>query len=105
MEIVKDILRFLIHRKKAILYLLISFLVLSILVFSDYGILKKYDLQSQNKAIIRQTEEQKKLKDSLQLRVQLITNDKTEIERAARKYYGLIKPKENVYIIRHSQSK
>jgi len=78
---------------------------MSILVFSDYGILKKYELQSQNKVIIQQTEEQKKLKDSLNNRILLMNNDKTEIERFARKYYGLIKPKESVYIIRGSQSK
>ncbi len=105
MQTLKIVLRFLINHKKGLLYSIVGLAVISILVFSDYGVLKKMELQKQKRLIIQNTENQKKLKDSLLQRIQLISNDKYEVEKIARKNYGLVKPHENVYIVRQKQGK
>lgn len=105
LEKFKRILKFIIIYKKIISYTLSFILIVLILLFSDYGLFKKIELSSEKRKILKEIEIQKKLKDSLNFRIEIISTNKSEIEKIARKYYGLVKPQESVYFIVNETNK
>ncbi len=82
-----------------IIYTLFFVLILLFFVFSDFGLLKRIELNSKKNSLlmIRQTEIS--IRDSLLNSKKRLENDYSEIERIAREYYGYIFPGEKVYIL------
>jgi len=73
---------------------------LNFIVFSDHGVLKRIKLESQKKELSQKIELEYKYKDSLNKVIKKLQNDTLEIERIAREKYGMVKPGEEVFIIK-----
>ena len=77
----------------------VIFLFLAIfMIFSKYGVIKRFELEMQKKEILRSIENEKRTNDSLHNQIKLLEYDKNEIEKIAREKYGMIKPGERVFI-------
>jgi len=87
-------------KKRKILYLLIIALMLYFLVFDNYGLIKRFNLENQNEEKRAMIYNEIKLKDSLNREIFLMEYDTNEIEKIAREKYGMIKPNEKVIILK-----
>ncbi len=87
-------------KKRKILYLLIIALMLYFLVFDNYGLIKRFNLENQNEEKRAMIYNEIKLKDSLNRKIFLMEYDTNEIEKIAREKYGMIKPNEKVIILK-----
>ncbi len=83
-----------------ILTFLIIMIVTLFILFSNYGIYKRIKLVIQKKELSAQIIHDKIIQDSLKQKIELLKNDKLELERVAREKYGLVKPGEKVYFIK-----
>jgi len=96
---INNIIIFIDKNKKKIIKLVVSLVVLSLLLFSDYGLIKRAELVLQRRNLEKDVRNDLKSRDSLYKRIECLYKDTIEIERIAREYYGLIKPSEKVLII------
>ena len=87
-------------KKRKILYLLIIALMLYFLIFDNYGLIKRFNLENQNEEKRAMIYNEIKLKDSLNRENFLMEYDTNEIEKIAREKYGMIKPNEKVIILK-----
>ena len=83
-----------------ILTFLIILIVALFIMFSNYGVYKRIKLEIQKKGLYSKILKTQKIQDSLKYQIELLKNDKLEIERVAREKYGMVKPGENVYFIK-----
>jgi cell division protein FtsB len=83
-----------------ILTFLIILIVALFILFSNYGVYKRIKLEIQKKELYSKISNDKKIQDSLKQQIELLKNDKLEIERVAREKYGMVKPGEKVYFIK-----
>ncbi|MCX8055162.1 MAG: septum formation initiator family protein [Ignavibacteria bacterium] len=86
-------------RKRKYTFWLVLLLVLLLVVFSDSGLYKRFQLELEKTEMIEKIENEMKRKDSLNTRIKRLLYDTTEIERIAREKYGMTKPNEEVIII------
>ncbi len=70
-----------------------------ILFFSNYGFVRKWQLEKERKELLNQIREEIRRRDSLEQRIKLLETDTLEIERIAREIYGLVKEGEEIYAI------
>ncbi len=70
-----------------------------ILFFSKFGLVEKWKLKNQKRELLNQINSQIRLRDSLLKRIELLNKDTFEIEKIARKYYGLVKEGEKIYVV------
>ncbi len=75
--------------------LLLSFFA----VFSDYWLLKRFNLVYEWMIVKRRIEEKLLIQDSLKNEISLRINDTLSIERIAREKYGMLKRGEQIYIL------
>lgn len=80
-------------------YVVIITLILIFFVFSDFGLLKRIELNSQKSHLLNIKQIETNTRDSLLREKKRLENDYIEIERIAREYYGYIYPGETVYIL------
>lgn len=73
------------------------------MVFSDFGLLKRIELESEKNALLENKSKEIMIRDSLKSAKMKLESDFTEIERIAREYYGYVIPGETVYIISNSK--
>jgi len=89
--------------KKSKKYQLIVFLffifVAIVVIFSDYGIIKRSSLERQSTKLQEEIILQKQITDSIQIAIDKLKNDTFEIEKIAREKYGMSKKNEEVYYI------
>lgn len=90
--------------RKRYVFWITFFVILSFIMFSDHGIIKRYNLESQKKEYAKKIELEYKNKDSLNRIIKKLRSDTLEIERIAREKYGMVKPGEEVYIIRKKKA-
>jgi cell division protein FtsB len=76
---------------------------LLLILFSNYGIIKRFALEGRKNELYKELSNKKEIIDSLKNRIHKLESDSTEIERIAREEYGMIKPGEKVYIIRKNK--
>ncbi len=74
-------------------------IVSAFVFFSNYGLVNRLKLESRKYELVRELEEKKKVRDSLQKKTEALQNDLGEIERCAREKYGMVKPGEKIFII------
>lgn len=92
------------NKKIFILFYTIFFIVaLSFFIFSDFGLIKRIELNSQKNQLLEISQKEQRIRDSLKIEKNRLENDYTEIERIAREYFGYISPNETVYIITKSK--
>jgi len=98
------ILIFIRNNFRLILVVAISILILYHFLFSDYGFLRKWDLENQKKKILAQINREIQIRDSLKDRIRALKYDTLEIERVARIKYGLVKEGEVTYVFRKKKA-
>jgi cell division protein FtsB len=86
--------------KIKILWVAAFLFFLSLVLFSNYGIIKRFALEGRKNELYKDLRANKKIIDSLNQRIDVLESDSTEMERLAREEYGMIKPGEKVFIIR-----
>jgi cell division protein FtsB len=72
--------------------------IICFVLFSNYGILKRINLEIEKTTIKKNITQERNIRDSLYKEIGQLKNNKTKIERIAREKYGMIKPGEKVYI-------
>ena len=87
-------------RKRFIVWGLILVVVSSFILFSTNGVLKRISLESKKNDLVKKIADEKRIQDSLNLKIYLLQNDLTEVERIAREKYGMIKPGETVFYVK-----
>jgi len=87
-------------KKYQFIVLLLCVFVAIIMIFSDYGIIKRMSLEMQSNELQKEIMQQKQITDSMQIAIDRLRNDTVEIERIAREKYGMSKKNEDVYYIK-----
>lgn len=83
-------------RRALILVSVLSVLFLIFVLFSDFGIIKRIEIDSRKAKLESQLLEVKSINDSLKSEANKLKTDTLAIERIAREKYGMIKQKEEV---------
>ena len=87
-------------RRRLVLFgVIISVIIGAVILFSDYGLVKLFNLEYRKSTLEDEITRQYQIKDSLQKEIRAMRYDTTQIERIAREKYGLVKPGEEIIII------
>jgi len=70
------------------------------IIFSDYGIIKRISLEMKTTELQKEISLQKQTTDSMQNVIDKLNNDTVEIEKIAREKYGMSKKNEDIYYIK-----
>ncbi len=92
-------------KKKTIIKVIVISIILFFMFFSDYGFVTTSRLIFRISELQENISKEEKNSDSLSQRRNILLNDSNEIERLAREHFGMIKPKENVFIIINNDRK
>jgi cell division protein FtsB len=84
---------------RLLLYVVFFVFILLFFIFSDFGLLKRIELNSEKNKLLNIKQKETLIRDSLLSERKRFENDYIEIERIAREYYGYISPGEKVYIL------
>lgn len=90
--------RFLIEHYRLIILIFLVCFFGYLLLFSQYGYLKKSELIDKKMELLREIHLNLKIQDSLKQRINELMYDTTEIEKVARKLYGYVKEGELIYV-------
>lgn len=99
----ENILGDLVRHKKLLIISISSALVLGFVLFSDHGMVKRFQLESRKSEIFEEILAEKLEMDSLTNEIKSMRYDTVKIERIAREKYGLIKKGEKVYKIKSNR--
>jgi len=93
----KNIVKYVYHRRKFFIYLLILVAILSYAVFGKKGILQRVELEMENRQLKEKlkTEQDKSL--MLQKEIEEIKTSDKKIEKVAREKYNMVKEGEEIY--------
>lgn len=86
-------------RRFTIIGVSIILLLAAFAIFSNYGLLTRFNLEFERIKITKRIEEKLRLQDSLKNEISLRLNDTLTIERLAREKYGMLKRGEQIYYI------
>ena len=86
-------------RRFTIIGVSIILLLATFAIFSDYGLLKRFNLEYERIKVKKRIEEKIILQDSLKNEISLRLYDTLSIERIAREKYGMLKKGEQIYFI------
>lgn len=75
-------------------------LIFIYLVFSDYGLIKRFTLMYEKSKIEDRISQNEQDIEDLKRQKVMLLKDTTEIERTAREKYGYVKEKETIYVIK-----
>ncbi|MDR0926161.1 MAG: septum formation initiator family protein [Ignavibacteria bacterium] len=92
----------LLNNRKYVAALATGVIVLLLLLFSNYGLVKRFSLERQTNELQKEIAMYKQIEDSMQIKIAKLRNDTLEIERIAREKYGMQKPSEVIYYIKKS---
>lgn len=97
--------RYILHRKKFFLYLLVLLLILGYAVFGKKGILQRVELEMENRELREKlkTEQDKSL--MLQKEIEDLKTSDKKIEKVAREKYNLAKDGEEFYKVMTDSTK
>jgi cell division protein FtsB len=85
-------------KNSTFIWILIISIVLAFVIFSNFGIIKRIELEVEKNELKSDIKREQIINDSLKKQIELLEKDSIEIERLAREKYGLIKPGEKVFI-------
>lgn len=88
------------RRRRILASLVIGFAILLYVLFNPYGIWTRYKLERNKNTLADSLQSLRVQQDSLRLRIKLLQTSTYEVERIARERYGMVKPGEQVYIIK-----
>jgi len=91
-------------QKIKIIVVSICVLIVLVLVFSDYGIIKRTSLEIQSNEFEKEILLQEQITDSLQITINKLKRDTFEIEKIAREKYGMSKKDEETYYFKQKKN-
>ena len=93
----KNIFRYLYHRRKMLLYLLVLLVIVIYAVFGKKGILQRVELEMENEELRTKLKEEQEKTIMLQKQIDELKSSDKEIEKVAREKYGMLKEGEEIY--------
>jgi cell division protein FtsB len=93
----KNIVRYIYHRKKFFLYLLILLAVASYAVFGKKGVLQRVELEMENRNLKEKLKLEQEKTTMLQREIEELKTSDSKIEKVAREKYGMVKDGEEIY--------
>lgn len=93
----KNILRYVINRKKFFFSLLIILTIFSLAVFGKKGILQRVELEIENKQLKEKLKSEQEKSILLQQEIEDLKTSDKKIEQVAREKFGMIKEGEEIY--------
>lgn len=105
MQKLKNTIRFIINHRKSFIFGLIALGVVLMLVFSNHGLLKRFEINKENAVIEAKIINERREQDSLRALIDKLKTQKSETERIAREHYGMIKPGERVFLVKPPKEK
>ncbi len=92
-------LKLLSSNKKSLILIFIALVVIIFAIFSNYGLLKRLNIIEKQQKLETTIKNYNNEIDSLNKRLEILTNDDFELEKLAREKFGLIKPGEKIYFV------
>ena len=93
----KNVARYIFHRKKFFLYLVILLAILSFAVFGKKGILQRVELEIENRNLKEKLAQEQQKTIMLQKEIEEIKTSDKKVEKVAREKYGMVKEGEEIY--------
>lgn len=78
--------------------------VTAFVMFSNYGVWTRIRLERKKSTLGDSLAAMKNMQDSLRQRIATLQNDTLELERIAREQYGMVKPGEEVFILKREDA-
>ena len=101
----KNIFRYLYHRRKMLLYLLVLLVIVIYAVFGKKGILQRVELEMENEELRTKLKEEQEKTIMLQKQIDELKSSDKEIEKVAREKYGMLKEGEEIYKVHVDSTK
>jgi len=101
----KNIFRYIYHRRRMILYLLVLLAIVSYAVFGKKGILQRVELEMENKELQLKLKEEQEKTIMLQKEIEELKSSDKKVEKVAREKYGMTKEGEEIYKIHIDSTK
>lgn len=105
LDSIKSIANYLFLNKIILIFVVFVVFILLNFVFSEHGIINRIKLGLEQKEYKEKISLEIRKTDSLKNRIVTLSFDSLEIERIAREYYGMLKPKEKLYIYKNINKK
>jgi cell division protein FtsB len=97
--------RYLYHRRKMVLYVLVLLVIAFYAVFGKKGILQRVELEMENKELRRKLTEEQEKTIILQKEIDELKSSDKKIEKVAREKYGMLKEGEEIYKVQIDSTK
>ncbi len=101
----KNMVRYILHRKKFFLYLLVLLLILGYAVFGKKGILQRVELEMENRELREKLKTEQDKSMMLQKEIEDLKTSDKKIEKVAREKYNLVKDGEEIYKVMTDSTK
>lgn len=101
----KNIFKYIFHRRKFFIYLLILLVVSVYAVFGKKGILQRVELEMEVKELHEKLKEEQDKTLILQKEIEELKTSEKKIEKTAREKYGMVKDGEEIYKIQIDSAK
>ena len=95
----KNIVRYILQRRRLFTYLFILLLILSYAVFGKKGILQRVDLELENRQLQQKLKNEQDKTQSLQKEIEELKTSDKKVEKVAREKYGMTIEGEEIYKI------
>jgi cell division protein FtsB len=89
-----------VKRRNVFIPVIIIVPVVSFMVFSNKGLLKRLQLEADKKEMLQKIDQAKVEQKLLEDQVKALDKDPRAVEKVAREKYGMIKPGETVYKVK-----
>jgi cell division protein FtsB len=93
----KNIARYIYHRRKFFMYLLVLLAILSYAVFGKKGVLQRVELEMENRQLKEKLKAEQDKTILLQREIEDLRTSDKKIEKVAREKYGMVKDGEEIY--------
>jgi len=95
----KNVIRYIYHRRKLFLFAVIIFALLSYIALGKKGLLQRYELEMENRALKEKLINEQDKTLMLQKEIEDLKTSDKKIEKVAREKYGMTKDGEDIYKI------
>jgi len=101
----KNIFRYINHRRRFFIFLIMLLVIMAYAVFGKKGLLQRYELEMENKELIHKLKDEQEKNIKLQKEIDELKSSDAKIEKTAREKYGMTKEGEEIYKIQIDSTK
>lgn len=101
----KNIYRYIYHRRRFFIYLIILILIMAYAVFGKKGLLQRVELEMENRELQQKLKDEQDKTIMLQKEIDELKSSDKKIEKVAREKYGMTKEGEEIYKIQVDSTK